>query len=106
MDEAQIKFGDKIFAYGQMTDYDKAEELGLFAGEYNAVMGYMPVGGYYTIPQKTDIVDACMPGYVMEYEPSLASQTLFSKTEMIDVTGLLSLQSPILSGTKIWMPMP
>lgn len=106
MDEAKIKFGDKIFAYGIMTDWDKSEELGLENPYYNSVMGYMPVGGYYVIPQKTDQVDACMPGFIMDYVPSLASQTLFAQMEMVDVTNILSRQKPTPSGTSIWMPIP
>lgn len=106
MDEAKIKFGDKIFAYGLMTDPNRAEDLGLENPSYNTVRGYMPVGGYYIVPQKTDQVDACLPGFVMESSPSLASETLFSRMEMIDVTDLLSLQEPTLEGTKVWMPIP
>jgi hypothetical protein len=106
MDETKIKFGDKIFAYGLMADWDKAEELGLINPSYNTVMGYTAVGGYYIVPQKTNQVDVCLPGFVMDFIPSLASQTLFARMEMIDVTNLLSRQEPTLSGTKVWMPIP
>lgn len=106
MDEAQIKFGDKVFIYGLMTDPDKAEEMGFENPSYNTVVGYTPVGGYYVVPQKTDQVDACLPGFVVDTIPSLASKTLFSQVEMIDVTNLLSRQEPTLSGTKVWMPIP
>lgn len=106
MDEAKIKFGDKIFAYGPMTDPDRAEELGFENPSYNTVVGYMSVGGYYIVPQKTDQVDVCLPGFVVDTIPSLASKTLFSKVEMIDVTKILSKQDQILSGTTVWMPVP
>lgn len=106
MDEAKVKFGDKIFVYGTMTDWNKTEDLGLIDPVYNTVMGYMPVGGYFMVPQKTDQVDACLPGFVMESTPSLALETLFSHMEMIDVTNLLSYQEPTLAGTKVWMPIP
>lgn len=106
MDETKIKFGDKIFLYGRMTNYDAIEELGLINPEYNTVMGYIAVGGYYVVPQKTDQVDACLPGFVLDTTDSLATRTLFSKMEMIDVTNFLSRQEPFLTGTKVWMPIP
>ena len=106
MDETKIKFGDKIFIYGKTTDFDSIEELELENLEYNTVMGYMAVGGYYATPNKTDHMEACLPGFVADYIPSLASQTLFSNVEMIDVTSLLSKQTPTLSGTTVWMPIP
>lgn len=106
MDEAKIKFGDKIFIYGKMTDLGSIEELEIESYEYNSVMGYTAVGGYYLVPQKTDQVDSCLPGFVADYIPSLASQTLFSQMEMVDVTRLLSKQIPMLSGTTVWMPIP
>lgn len=106
MDEAKIKFGDKVFIYGLLTDPDKAEELGFENPSYNTVLGYTPVGGYYVVPQKTDQVDACLPGFVVDTIPSFTSKTLFSRVEMIDVSNLLSRQEPALSGTKVWMPIP
>ena len=104
MDEAKIKFGDKIFAYGLMTDPDRAEELGLENPSYNTVMGYKPVGGFYIVPQETNEVDACLPGFVTD--PSLASGTPFHRMNLVDVTHRLSRQEPTPSGTKVWMPIP
>jgi len=106
MDATEMKFGDKIFAYGRMTDYDMHEEIGLENPSYNSVLGYMPIGGFYIIPEKTDRIDVYLPGFVMDYIPSLASQTLFAKMEMVNVTKLLSLQEPTLKGTNVWMPIP
>lgn len=106
MDEAKIKFGDKVFIYGPMTDPDKADELGFENPSYNSVVGYTAVGGFYIVPQKSDQVDACLPGFVVDTTTSLASETLFSRMEMIDVSNLLSRQEPTLSGTKVWMPIP
>lgn len=106
MDETQIKFGDKVFIYGPMTDPDKAEDLGFENPSYNSVVGYTAVGGFYIVPQKADQVDACLPGFVVDTTHSLASETLFSRTTMVDVTNLLSRQELTPSGTKVWMPIP
>lgn len=106
MDAAEINFGDKIFAYGRMTDYDMHEEIGLENPSYNSVIGYTPVGGFYVVPEKTENIAACLPGFVMDYIPSLASQTLFAKMEMVNVTKILSRQEPTLKGTNVWMPIP
>ena len=106
MDETQIKFGDRVFIYGLMTDPEKMEELGLENPSYNSVVGYTAVGGFYIVPQKSDQVDACLPGFVVDSTPSLASETLFSRTRLVDVTALLSRQEPTPSGTKVWMPIP
>lgn len=104
MDEAKIKFGDKIFAYGLMTDTDRLEELGLENPTYNTVMGYKPTGGYLIVPQRTNEPDECLPGFVTD--PSLASQTRFAQMEMVDVTNSLSKQEVVPVGTKVWLPMP
>ena len=106
MDETQIKFGDRVFIYGLMTDPEKMEELGLENPSYNSVVGYTAVGGFYIVPQKSDQVDACLPGFVVDTIPSLTSKTLFSRTTMVDVTNLLSRQELTPSGTKVWMPIP
>lgn len=106
VDETKIRFGDKIFAYGMMTDFDGAEELGLINPIYNSVMGYYAVGGYYAVPQKSDNVDTCLPGFVMETIDSLALETPFSKMKLVDVTNLLSRQEPSPSGARVWMPIP
>lgn len=103
LDETKIKFGDKIFAYGLMTDYDRMLELGLENPSYNSVMGYKPTGGYLIVPQQTNMPDECLPGFVTD--PSLASGTLFSKMNLVDVTDLLSRREPSPAGTKVWMPI-
>lgn len=100
VDETKIKFGDKIFAYGLMTD--RLDEFGLENPTYNSVMGYKPTGGYLIVPQPTHEPDVCLPGFVTT--PSFASETPFS--QLVDVTDLLSRQEPTPSGTKVWMPIP
>lgn len=102
MGKSKIKFGDKIFLYGQFMDL--LEDA--YDYEYNSVMGYILVGGYVSTAMKTDIVGATLPGFVAEYGEiaSFTSQTPFHQMEMVDVTDKLSLQLPLLSGTKVWMP--
>lgn len=102
MGEPEIKFGDKIFLYGQFMQ--GIEEFGWY--EYNTVMGYMTTGGYSVTPIETDIFAASVPGFVAEflYDDSLAVATPFKKEGMVDVTDKLSLQLPLPSGTKVWMP--
>ncbi len=102
MDSTKIRFGDKLFLYGQYLQY--LYEFDEY--NYNSVMGYMTVGGYLVVPIETSQPDASVPGFVVEflYEPSLASATPFSQMEMVDVTDRLSLLQPQPSGTKVWMP--
>lgn len=103
MGESKINFGDKIFLYGQFMKYlTEVDEY-----EYNTVMGYITSGGYFVKPIETDIFGAAIPGFVTEilYDACLTVATPFNQMEMIDVTDKLSLQSPLPSGTKVWMPI-
>lgn len=103
-----MKFGDKLFLYGQFMDQEHWDDLGFGNPQYNSVMGYMPVGGYGITPQKTDIVAACLPGYVVDFwgqRDSLASAAPFAHDELEDVTHLLSLQVPSAEGQRVWMPV-
>lgn len=102
MDESQIKFGDKLFLYGQFLQYlPEFEEY-----EYNSVKGYMTWGNN-TIPIETIDDTASISGFVTEILSvhSLATPTPFSMMEMVDVTQKLSRSLPLPSGTKIWMPI-
>lgn len=102
MGESEIAFGDKIFLYGQYVQ--NLHELEDY--EYNTVMGYMTTGGYLVTPFETDLIGACIPGFVTEIPltSSLALQTPFSKMWMVDITDRLSLALPLPTGTKVWMP--
>jgi hypothetical protein len=102
MDNSKIKFGDKIFLYGQLLQF--LYEFDDYS--YNSVMGYMTYGGYNVIPIETDIDGASIPGFIVEIlsPPSLATATPFSEMEMIDVTDKLALSLPLPSGTTVWMP--
>lgn len=107
MDGSKVKFGDKIFLYGQFMNQDHWDEREYGDPQYNTVMGYIPVGGYGITPKKTDIPNACLPGYVVEFlpAPSLAVAAAFSDEELVDVSDLLSLQAPLPDGCKVWMPV-
>lgn len=102
MDETEVRFGDKLFIYGEFITF--LEEFSEY--EYNAVMGYMTVGGYHPHPIRTDVEGASVPGFVVDflYSSSLASETPFYEMELVDVTDKLSLDLPLPSGTKVWMP--
>lgn len=102
MDESKISFGDKLFLYGHFLKH--LDEFSDY--EYNSVMGYMTVGGYLVDSVETDIFGAAIPGFVVEIltDDSLTAKTPFDQMEMVDVTDKLSLQLPLPSGTKIWMP--
>lgn len=98
------KIGDKIFLYGQFLEY-----LYQFSDyEYNAVMGYMTVGGFLVRPIETDVMGASIPGFVADFgfDGSLTVQTPFSGEEMVNVADQLARQTPLLAGTKVWMPLP
>lgn len=104
MDKSEIKFGDKLFLYGQyLTELQEFEDY-----DYNAVMGYMTVGGFMVKPISTMNNDASIPGFVVDflYERSLVrtSQAPFLRLEMIDVTDKLARSLPLPAGTKVWMP--
>lgn len=103
MDRPEIKFGDKLFLYGQYLSY--IEEFEDY--DYNAVMGYMTVGGFMVHPVTTIDSSASVPGFVVEIPGQLAClavATPFSQMEMVDVTDKLARSLPLPSGTKIWMP--
>ena len=103
MGEPEIKFGDKYFLYGQYLRY--LSEFDDYT--YNAVMGYMTVGGYFVVPVETVDNTASIPGFIVDglEEISLrnTSRTPFLRG-MIDVTEKLALSLPLPSGTKVWMP--
>lgn len=88
-------------------DYAYCEDVGFANPQYNTVMGYVPVGGYIVHPQTTDMVAACMPGFVVDFlqGASLAAATPFADAELIDITDSLSLQFPYIAGSKVWMPI-
>lgn len=102
MGESKISFGDKIFLYGQHLQYLEF----LDEAQYNSVLGYMTVGGYFVYPVETDTPNASIPGYVVDagFTTSLAPATPFDRMDMIEVTDCLALNSPQPSGTKVWMP--
>jgi hypothetical protein len=107
MDKSKIKFGDKIFLYGQFMNPEHWQEYGYYNPNYNSVMGYMPTGGYGIIPRKTEIMGACVPGYIVDYlsTPSLAVKMPFANEELLDVTDNLSLELPLTKGCRVWMPV-
>lgn len=102
MGESKITFGDKLFLYGQYLTYiEEFEEY-----DYNAVMGYMTIGGYMVRPVETIDNSASVSGFVVDLgqSASLTVSTPFTQMEMIDVTNNLARSLPLPSGTKIWMP--
>lgn len=100
MDETKINISDKIFVYGQFS-----VENAVFSGEYNAVLGYMTVGGYDAWAQETDIPDACIPGVVVEAGDFLSGNfELETNRKMVDITDRLALQAPMTIGSRVWMP--
>lgn len=102
MGQSKVKFGDKIFLYGQfLQDIYQFDEY-----SYNSIMGYMTVGGYFVELKETDVVGASVPGFVCDFlvDGQFTSSTPFSQMEMVDVTEKLSLSRPLPSGTKVWTP--
>ena len=104
MGSTKINFGDKIFLYGHYMDMDKWYEWGVDNPAYNAVMGYTANGGYFITPKKTKSVGACLPGFVMDFLQGASLTVAAPFSNLVDVTDLLSLQSPYPAGTRIWMP--
>lgn len=110
-----LRFGDKFFLYAQFMEQEHWDEYGFCNPIYNSVMGYLPFGGYLVFPQKSDLLSACLPGLVVDctnFDEKHAFTSIvhavltpFSDKELIDVTELLSLQYPYLSGSKVWMPV-
>ena len=101
VDETEINIGDKIFVYGQLSVRND-----ILSGEYNAIMGYMTVGGYDTWVIETTEPDACVPGTIIEVGDFLAGDLEINtgNREMIDVTDRLALQTPMPIGARVWMP--
>ncbi len=100
MDETEINIGDKIFVYGQFSI-----ENAIFDGEYNAVLGYMTVGGYDVWAEETNVPEASIPGVIIEVGDFLnADLKLKTDRKMVDVTGRLALDFPMPIGSKVWMP--
>ena len=100
MDETEIGISDKIFVYGQFS-----VENAIYSGEYNAVLGYMTVGGYDVWAEETNVPEASIPGIIVEVGDFLSGD-LQMKTDrkMIDVTDRLALQPPMTIGSRVWMP--
>ena len=67
----------------------------------------MAVDGYLVRAIETDIFGAALPGFVADFllDGSLAFAPPFNNMEMVDVTNKLSLGSPLLLDTKVWMPI-
>lgn len=103
MGESKVKFGDLIFYYGHFLQLLEEFE----AHDYNAVMGYMTVGGYMVTPVETDIPTASLPGLIAEFpvDEQFTVAAPFTNMEMVDVTDRLALDSPMPTGTKVWMPV-
>lgn len=99
MGQPEIKFGDKIFLYGQYLSFlDEYDDY-----SYNSLMGYMTIGGYEVFLKKIDDNLASVPGFLVEIA-SLASQTPFVDKEMVDVTKDMALSLPLPVGARIWAP--
>lgn len=104
MGEPEIKFGDKIFLYGQfMTGVSEFSNY-----DYNSVIGYITVGGYLVYPKESDIMSASVPGFVADFpiDGEFTVATPFDHMEMVDVTDKLSRSLPLPFGVKVWMPIP
>jgi hypothetical protein len=102
MDHPQVKFGDKIFLYGQYLQFiDEFDDY-----EYNAVMGFTTVGGYEASVIESYEPDSCVPGFVADFgqHAQFTVATPFSQTELVDVTEYLARRLLLPSGTKIWLP--
>ncbi len=106
MGESKVKFGDKVFLYGQFMSL--AQEFDDY--EYNAVLGYMTVGGYNVKPKETDDFAASMSGFVVDFGTATSLEEMTFRTperlRMIDITEKLALSLPLPVGTKVWLPMP
>ena len=102
MDFTKVKFGDKIFLYGQYLQL--IEEFEDY--EYNAVMGFTTVGGYEAHAIESYEPDQCVTGFVAEIGQlsQFTVATPFLQMEMVDVTEYLARRLPLPSGTKIWLP--
>jgi hypothetical protein len=104
MGEPSVRFGDKYFLYGQyLQNVDDFSDY-----EYNAVMGYMTVGGFLVVPVESIDNTASIPGFVVDVHSDgsfdSATATPFSKRGLIDVTDKLARSLPLPAGTKVWMP--
>lgn len=103
MGESKIRFGDKIFLYGQfLQNIYQFDEF-----TYNSIMGYMTTGGYFVSLKETDVVGASVPGFVCDFlvDGQFTVATPFDQMELVDITEKLSLSQPLPSGTKIWTPI-
>lgn len=96
------KIGDKLFLYGHFLRFlPEFEDY-----EYNALMGYMTIGGFVAQLVETDNPVASVSGFVVDFcvDSCLAAKTPFPYEEMLEVTQELSKQSPLPEGTKVWAP--
>lgn len=102
MGESKIKFGDKLFLYGQFLQF--LPEDGEFM--YNMVTGYMTIGNDSVMNVDSVSNDRSIPGFVVDFlsQASLATETPFSDAGMVDVTDNLVRRLPSPTGTKVWMP--
>lgn len=102
MDNTQIKFGDKIFLYGQYLRFmDEFDEY-----EYNTINGFITVGDYEVSVLRSNEPDASVPGFVADLgqHAQFTVEMPFSQMEMVDVTDYLSRSLPLPSGTRVWLP--
>jgi len=101
MAKSEINIGDKIFVYGQFSVGND-----IYSGEYNAVLGYMTVGGYDVWAEQTDVPNASIPGLIIEVGEFLSGGLTIDTGDkkMLDVTNRLAFQVPMLIGSKVWMP--
>lgn len=98
-----MRFGDKLFLYGQYLEHLQEFD----SWDYNAVMGYMTIGGYYVQAVESESPLASVPGFVVEVllTDSLEIQNPFPNKKMVDVTDILCKQIPSLSSTRVFMPV-
>lgn len=89
MGESEVKFGDKLFVYGEylqnLSDYDNPE--------FNSIID--------------DMNNIEIHGFVVDFlfTASLTVATPFSQVDMVDVSRKLSRHLPLPAGTRVWMPM-
>lgn len=85
MGQSKIKFGDKLFVYGQflqlLPDYEEMD--------YNVL-----------------IDEVLVHGFVVDFgtDSQFTVETPFTDLELVDVTDKLAKRLPILDGNRIWAP--
>lgn len=94
------KIGDKVFLYGQFMQL--LEDFDEFS--YNSLLGHTTIGGYCVELEKNDNNLYSVPGFVVDFQPTLCLTSLASFTELRDITDKLAKQLPLASDTVIWTP--